>query len=87
MARVAVLKASSRALGEKVWPFLTLPRLQGEFVLDIALKRPIALFNNTPLRRKKKYRKAVQYLMNLRWKDCAKLSFSKFKEKNGLRKE
>lgn len=50
----------SRALGEKVWLFPPLPRIPGESGSSIAMKYPKALVNNTPLRRKNKYRKAVQ---------------------------
>lgn len=51
------------ALGEKVWLFQALPRIQGESSSSVAIKDPKALVNNTPPRRKKKYRKAVQFLL------------------------
>lgn len=50
----------SRTLGEKGWLFPPLPRIQGDSGSSIAVKYPKTLVNNTPLRRKKKYRKAVQ---------------------------
>ena len=51
----------STALGERSWLFQALPRIQGESGLLVVLKCPKALVNNTPLRRKRRYRKAVQY--------------------------